>query len=114
MLRCWKVHRAKQSLKIWAGIRISLWGESISFGFTVQKGSAEQLPENFLLEELTQTGTDTLLFDTDDNGIGDGEEDTDGDGLSNREELAAGTGVLYPDSDGDGLSDGEEVLMIRY
>ncbi|MDE7112733.1 MAG: thrombospondin type 3 repeat-containing protein, partial [Acetatifactor sp.] len=62
-------------------------------------------------EELTQTGTNPILEDTDGNGILDGAEDFDGDGLSNQEEIAAGTGVLYPDSDGDGLSDGEEVLV---
>lgn len=62
-------------------------------------------------EELTQTGTNPILEDTDGNGILDGAEDFDGDGLSNQEELAAGTGVLYPDSDGDGLSYGEEVLV---
>ena len=62
-------------------------------------------------EELTQTGTNPLLEDTDGNSILDGAEDFDGDGLSNQEEIAAGTGVLYPDSDGDGLSDGEEVLV---
>lgn len=63
------------------------------------------------LEELTQTGTDPLLTDSDDNGIWDGQEDPDGDGLCNLEELAAGTGIWYSDTDGDGLSDGEEVLQ---
>jgi len=36
--------------------------------------------------------------------------DTDGDGLSDRNEVALGTSPTNPDSDGDSLSDGEEVL----
>jgi len=38
-----------------------------------------------------------------------GEEDTDGDGLTNREELEWGSDPLNPDSDGDQLQDGPEV-----
>ena len=37
------------------------------------------------------------------------EPDSDGDGLSDAEESAAGTDPNNPDTDGDGLSDGEEV-----
>ena len=35
--------------------------------------------------------------------------DFDGDGLTNAEEVAFGTGIFAPDSDNDGLTDGEEV-----
>ncbi len=38
-----------------------------------------------------------------------GEEDTDGDGLTNREELELGTNPLVADTDEDGLSDSEEL-----
>lgn len=38
------------------------------------------------------------------------QEDADGDGLSNEEELAIGTNPLIPDSDGDGISDNEEIV----
>ena len=38
-----------------------------------------------------------------------GQEDTDGDGLTNNEEAQIGTDPLNPDTDGDGLGDGEEV-----
>ncbi len=38
-----------------------------------------------------------------------GEEDTDGDGLTNSEELELGTNPLVADSDEDGLSDSEEL-----
>ena len=37
------------------------------------------------------------------------EKDTDGDGLSDKEEMKLGTDPNNPDSDGDGLMDGEEV-----
>jgi len=37
-------------------------------------------------------------------------EDTDGDGLTDVQEVLAGTDPLEADSDGDGLSDGEELL----
>jgi hypothetical protein len=50
--------------------------------------------------------TDT---DSDDDGILDGAEDWDGDGLTNLTELSLGLEMLIRDSDGEGLSDGEEV-----
>lgn len=37
--------------------------------------------------------------------------DTDGDGLDDGDEIAAGTDPLKPDTDGDGLKDGEEVQI---
>jgi len=37
--------------------------------------------------------------------------DTDGDGLANADELAAGTSSSKPDTDGDGLGDREEVKV---
>jgi len=37
--------------------------------------------------------------------------DSDGDGLTDEEELLLGTEVLIPDTDGDGLLDGEEVTV---
>ena len=39
------------------------------------------------------------------------EKDTDGDGLSDEEELIIGTNPLIPDTDGDGLSDGLEYIL---
>ena len=64
--------------------------------------------------------TDPLDFDTDDDGLSDGEEialgtdaldaDTDGDGLSDAEEVALGTDPLDFDTDDDGLRDGEEIV----
>jgi len=46
--------------------------------------------------------------DGDDDGILDGEEDPDGDGLVNREEVEIGTDPNEADSDGDQLADGLE------
>lgn len=59
--------------------------------------------------EILQTGTSPLLIDTDANEIQDGEEDSDGDKLTNVQEINLGTYVNYEDSDDDGLLDGEEV-----
>ncbi len=70
--------------------------------------------------------TDPLDTDTDDGGVHDGTEvledgtdpndgeddlstDTDGDGLTDDEEIDLGTDPDDPDTDGDGLTDGEEV-----
>jgi Tol biopolymer transport system component len=39
--------------------------------------------------------------------------DTDGDGLNDMDEQRAGTNPLITDSDGDGLSDGQEVLVLH-
>ncbi len=41
------------------------------------------------------------------------EEDTDGDGLYDWEEVLWGTDLKNPDTDGDGMSDGEEVRLGR-
>ncbi len=52
-----------------------------------------------------------LLMDTDGNGINDGDEDTDTDGLSNIKETELGTSVIKADTDNDGLSDNDEVSV---
>ncbi|MGB5474023.1 MAG: thrombospondin type 3 repeat-containing protein [Gammaproteobacteria bacterium] len=50
--------------------------------------------------------------DTDGDGAGDAcDSDIDGDGLDNATELLLGTDPGNPDSDGDGLTDGEEVNL---
>lgn len=59
--------------------------------------------------EIFQLKLDPCLQDTDGNGIADGDEDSDEDGLTNRKELSLGTRPEDYDTDGDGLSDGEEV-----
>ncbi len=74
--------------------------------------------------EVDVHGTDPRDADTDDDGLTDGAEigagldpldgtdaaaDFDGDGLTNAQEVALGTGVRDADSDDDGLADGAEV-----
>ncbi|CCQ33817.1 conserved hypothetical protein containing von Willebrand factor type A [Halorhabdus tiamatea SARL4B] len=65
----------------------------------------DDLPDGF--EEFV-IGTDPLDADTDD-GTPDGEEDLDGDGLTNAEEYDAETSPQYADIDGDGLTDPQEL-----
>ncbi len=60
-------------------------------------------------EELYLTLTDPLNPDTDGNEINDEEDDLDGDGISNKEELTIGTSPINYDTDRDGLSDSEEL-----
>ena len=59
--------------------------------------------------EICVIGTDPQKVDTDGDGINDADEDYDGDGLTNANELRCGTDLNKADTDHDGLSDGEEV-----
>lgn len=73
---------------------------------------------------ITQTTVASSIVDTDNDGMPDGWEqsnglnpnnpadaqlDLDNDGLLNRDEYGAGTNPANVDSDGDGASDGEEI-----
>jgi hypothetical protein len=72
-------------------------------------------------QEIIVRLTDPNLADTDDDGVNDGQEvtdgtnplvpDSDGDGLNDGEEKARGTNPLSADSDGDGLSDLQELVL---
>ncbi|GEM_PF-1827213 len=66
------------------------------------------LPNNF---ESSIPDLLTDQADSDFNGINDGDEDYDGDGLSNYGEYTFGTLPTVVDSDGDRLSDGDEVII---
>ena len=59
--------------------------------------------------ELANSGLNPSSIDSDGDGISDYLDDLDGDGLINRDELAAGTNLSKFDTDNDGLSDGLEV-----
>lgn len=64
------------------------------------------LPDGY---ELFILSYDPTKPDSDDNGITDGNEDYDSDGLTNIEEYLLGTYPQIPDSDMDGISDWDEV-----
>ncbi|UYZ12883.1 alpha/beta hydrolase [Brevibacillus sp. WF146] len=57
--------------------------------------------------------TSTINNDTNGNGILDGDEDYDGDGLTNLEEQELGTKLDAKDSDGDGLDDKVEIVKYQ-
>ncbi len=61
--------------------------------------------------ELLHTGTNPLLRDTGTTGTPDGEKDLDGDGLTNRREVALRTDPIVADTDNDDVSDGREVQL---
>ena len=66
------------------------------------------------LDDYTEMDTivlDPTKVDTDGDGINDGDEDVDGDGLSNIEEINIGTNILKTDTDTDGLNDYDEVKV---
>ncbi|MBQ7155732.1 MAG: VWA domain-containing protein [Synergistaceae bacterium] len=64
-------------------------------------------------EELNYLGYNPLAKDTDGNGVNDGDEDPDDDGLTNIQEGNAGTSMTNPDTDYDGLSDYDELNTYR-
>lgn len=61
------------------------------------------------IELFYDLDTDPCKADTDENGTLDGDEDADMDGLLNLREIEIGTMCDCNDTDGDGLSDGEEI-----
>lgn len=62
-------------------------------------------------QEVEILGLDPLSKDSDGNGIVDFDEDNDGDGLSNGEEILLGCNPMLGDSDEDRLNDFEEVKL---
>ncbi|MDE6627384.1 MAG: cellulose binding domain-containing protein, partial [Lachnospiraceae bacterium] len=108
-------------------------GQTISFGFSGDKGSSADEPTNYELsshalsgkknpkyvdtdgdgltdyEELNITLTDPEIADTDGNGIIDSKEDPDKDGINNRDEIDLGTDPLNSDTDRDNLTDSDEL-----
>lgn len=60
-------------------------------------------------DEIEKVYTNPLRRDSDDNGIEDGDEDYDGDGITNKFEITLGTDPTLSDTDGDGLNDYDEV-----
>ena len=56
-------------------------------------------------DEINTVGTSPLKYDTDEDGTNDADSDTDGDGLTNAQELELGTSPSFADTDSDTLSD---------
>ncbi len=88
-------------------------GDGLEDVYEIYYGSDESLIDtdgdglNDFYEVYTSFTCSTLM-DSDDNGIFDGEEDYDGDGLSVIEECNKGTDPINSDTDCDGLADGDE------
>ncbi len=60
-------------------------------------------------EEMEKVYTNPLRRDSDDNGIEDGDEDYDSDGITNKSEIELGTDPTVSDTDEDGVNDYDEV-----
>lgn len=78
---------------------------TMASGVAAADNDGDGLTNNF---ETNRSHTDPNLADTDHNGIMDGQEDPDGDGLTNIWEQRLKLDPLRPDSDGDGVPDGAE------
>lgn len=64
-------------------------------------------------DEMNWLGYNPLTKDTDGNGVNDGDEDADEDGLTNILEGNYGTNMIVKDTDHDDLSDYDEVMMYK-
>lgn len=108
--------------------------DGTELGETVASGDTDVDQGAFVADADPSTTTNPLLWDTDNGGVGDGSEDpnhdgkvdggemdplnpsddgtaptdSDGDGLSDAEETAAGSDPSDGDSDDDGVLDGDE------
>lgn len=78
-----------------------VYGTDINNGDTDSDGLSDY-------QEVYIFGLDPTTQDTDGNGVLDGDEDFDGDGMSNLSEAVLQTDPYLADTDGDGIDDGEE------
>jgi TolB protein len=81
--------------------------------FLVGQGLTRPARETQIAANLTEVifgGTETAVAHMTQAAVL-GEEDSDGDGLTNTEEETLQTDPMNPDSDGDEISDGDEVLL---
>ncbi len=63
-------------------------------------------------DEYILCPTDPTKYSSRDDGVSDYDYDSDGDGLTNGEEIELGTYPASDDSDGDGLADGDEHVTV--
>lgn len=80
------------------------------FGTNKDKIDTDDAGINDLLELLCDK-SDPTLYDSDFNGVSDGQEDFDGDSLSNIYEISIGTAIMNVDSDYDELNDSDELYL---
>ena len=89
--------------------------DSIPDLFEIMIGTDENLPDTdgdglTDSQEIYITASDPTVYDSIEKGVSDSEADYDGDMLSSEVEIEYGTNPLEVDTDGDDLSDSEEVL----
>ncbi|WP_045520543.1 DUF3289 family protein [Neobacillus niacini] len=90
-------------------------GDTITDGIEFQEGmnpfkmdtDGDGLKDN--IEYEIKSSISPTKYDTDQNGISDADEDSDGDGLINKDEQVYQTALMKKDSDQDSLTDGFEV-----
>lgn len=87
--------------------------EFFGTSLTDKDTDSDGLPDYFEVFSPAYKVFDPLNADTDFNGINDGDEDYDGDGLKNKEEIENKTSAFDKDTDGDELEDGEEVYKYK-
>lgn len=82
----------------------------VYFGTDITKGDTDGDDLSDYIE-LFVISSDPLLKDTDADGIKDGDEDADGEGITNLNELEKGTDLSKVDTDSDKLNDYEELMV---
>jgi outer membrane protein OmpA-like peptidoglycan-associated protein len=104
------------------GLNDAWWGIFASLSSTIFSGDNDADNDGLLRSIEEQLGTDPNNADTDGDGLTDGEEvntyhtnplkvDSDGDNLPDKDEITVNkTNPNRADTDGDGLSDGDEIL----
>jgi hypothetical protein len=75
----------------------------------VNDTDGDGLPDRLEREVI---GTDPADYDSDDDSVVDGQEDADGDGITNYLEYRAGTDPTETDTDGDGIEDDIEQTIV--
>jgi|GEM_PF-2051883 len=87
--------------------------ELVGTSLTDKDTDNDGLPDSFEVFAPLYDVFNPLIADTDSNGINDGDEDYDEDGLKNKEEIENKTSAFDKDTDGDELEDGEEVYKYK-
>jgi len=92
---------------------VNVLEELVGTSLTDKDTDNDGLPDSFELFAPVYNVFNPLIADTDSNGINDGDEDYDEDGLKNKEEIENKTSAFDKYTDGDELEDGEEVYKYK-